>query len=173
VSAGGRYRCHPIGVLEVDSVSRVAVAAIADEDARRAGFADREELVVYLREVKEDVDEVWRIELHHGGDGDRVESALRADVSDQEREEIRGKLARMDDRSERGAWTAKTMRLIERHPRTAASVLAKKLGWPKDELKASIVKLKKLGLTQSFEVGYELSPRGRAYLASRVTRRGR
>jgi hypothetical protein len=27
-------------------------------------------------------------------------------------------------------------------------------------------KLKKLGLTQSFEVGYEISPRGRAYLAA-------
>ena len=27
--------------------------------------------------------------------------------------------------------------------------------------------LKKLGLTQSFEVGYEISPRGKAYLAAR------
>jgi len=26
--------------------------------------------------------------------------------------------------------------------------------------------LKKLGLTQSFEVGYEVSPRGKAYLAA-------
>jgi hypothetical protein len=31
------------------------------------------------------------------------------------------------------------------------------------EFKADVVKLKKLGLTQSFEVGYELSPRGRSY----------
>ena len=30
--------------------------------------------------------------------------------------------------------------------------------------KAGVVKLKKLGLTQSFEVGYELSPKGRAFL---------
>ena len=29
-----------------------------------------------------------------------------------------------------------------------------------------MVNLKKLGLTQSFEVGYEISPRGRAYLAA-------
>jgi hypothetical protein len=28
-------------------------------------------------------------------------------------------------------------------------------------------KLKRLGLTQSFEVGHEISPRGRAYLAAR------
>lgn len=29
------------------------------------------------------------------------------------------------------------------------------------------MKLKKLGLTQSFEVGYKVSPRGLAYLAAR------
>jgi hypothetical protein len=39
------------------------------------------------------------------------------------------------------------------------------LGRETHALKADIVKLKKLGLTQSFEVGYELSPRGAAFLA--------
>lgn len=37
VKPGGRYRCHPIGVLEVDAVDRVEARGIAENDARRAG----------------------------------------------------------------------------------------------------------------------------------------
>ena len=48
VRPGGRYRCHPIGVLEVEAVGRVAVKAITEGDALRSGFATREELVAYL-----------------------------------------------------------------------------------------------------------------------------
>ena len=46
----------------------------------------------------------------------------------------------------------------------AASQLARKLGRETLPFKVDVRKLKKLGLTQSFEVGYEISPRGRAYL---------
>src|SRR5580765_2756137 len=78
VRAGGRYRCHPIGVLEVDAVERVRAGAIPDTDARRAGFASTGELRAYLEELGpiDDDTELWRVELHHGGDGDRVELAL-------------------------------------------------------------------------------------------------
>jgi hypothetical protein len=47
-----------------------------------------------------------------------------------------------------------------------ASKLAKQLGRETLPFKVDVRKLKKLGLTQSFEVGYEISPRGRAYLAA-------
>jgi hypothetical protein len=62
-------------------------------------------------------------------------------------------------------WTKKTLAIIEKHPRVAASQLAKKLGRETLEFKTDVRKLKKLGLTQSFEVGYEVSPRGKSYLA--------
>jgi hypothetical protein len=58
------------------------------------------------------------------------------------------------------------MRLIQKHPRIAASKLAAKLGRETLPFKVDVRKLKKLGLTQSFEVGYELSPRGEAVLAA-------
>ena len=63
-------------------------------------------------------------------------------------------------------WTRETLRLIAKHPRIAASKLAAKVERETLPFKVDVRKLKKLGLTQSFEVGYEISPRGRAFLAA-------
>jgi hypothetical protein len=163
VRKGGRYRCHPIGVLEVDAVELVTVADITPRDANRAGFGSRDELVAYLAELGDVTASttVYRVELHHGGDGDRVELALSATLSTDDVEAIHGKLVRLD-RVE--AWTAQTLAIIEQHPRIAASKLAAKLDRETRPFKIDVRKLKKLGLTQSFEVGYEIAPRGRAYL---------
>lgn len=75
---------------------------------------------------------------------------------------LREKLRGMDARSADGAWTKKAMKLIAKNTRIAASKLAPEMKRQTLPFKADVVKLKKLGLTQSFEVGYELSPRGRA-----------
>ena len=166
VRVGGRYRCHPIGVLEVDRVDRVKVKAITEPDARASGFSSRGELIEYIRSARDealtDETELFRIELHHGGDGDRVELALEDDLTKEDADAITEKLARMDGSE---PWTKTTLALIEKHPRVAASQLAAKLGRETLPFKVDVRKLKKLGLTQSFEVGYEISPRGRAYLA--------
>jgi hypothetical protein len=176
VRPGGRYRCHPIGVLEVDRVDVVSVREIDEADAHRAGFVSRGELLEYLRGAKEGpfgpAAKVYRVELHHGGDGDRVEIALDAKLSPDDVETIRRKLERMDaKRGER--WTAETLAVIERNPRVAASKLAASLGRETLPFKVDVRRLKKLGLTQSFEVGYEISPRGKAFLATtkRATKR--
>ena len=165
VRPGGRYRCHPIGVLEVDAVALVPVAAITVDDATRAGFATRDALVDYLAELGPltPATEVYRVALHHGGDGDRVELALADALSAADVEAIRARLAKLDRETK---WTAKTLAIIDAHPRVAASQLAKQLRRDTLPFKIDVRKLKKLGLTQSFEVGYELSPRGRAYLAA-------
>jgi len=167
VRAGGRYRCHPIGVLEVSRVERIAVRVITERDAERSGFLTRAELVTYLGTAKDepvtDASEVWRVELHHGGDGDRIELALETELTKDDVRAIKAKLLKMDVAE---PWTKKTLAIIGKHPRTAASQLAAKLGRATLPFKADVVKLKKLGLTQSFEVGYEISPRGAAYLAA-------
>jgi hypothetical protein len=170
VKAGGRYRCHPIGVLEVD---RVLARDVTDDEARRSGFPSRDALLDYLGGMQGGAlapdAALWRVALHYGGDGDRVEGALDDRLSAEEVEAIRARLAKFDAKS---PWTAKTLRLIERHPRVAASRLAAQVGRETAPFKADVVRLKKLGLTQSFEVGYEVSPRGRAYLtASAAPRR--
>lgn len=172
VKPGGRYRCHPIGVLEVDRVDRIKVAQISDGDAVQSGFGSRDELLDYLGsgpagELSAD-GEVWRIELHHGGDGDRVELALAAELSAQDVDAIERRLAKLDGKA---PWTRKTLLLIRRHPRVAASRLAARLGRETLPFKEDVRKLKRLGLTQSFEVGYELSPRGERFLALAGRRR--
>jgi hypothetical protein len=167
VKPGGRYRCHPIGVLEVDEIRRVRVADIGADDARLAGFATHAALMEYMGEVSPD-DEVWRIALHHGGDGDRVSLALEDRLSPDEIAGIARRLERLDARR---PWTRETLAIIARRPRVAASKLAAALGRETLPFKIDVRKLKKLGLTQSFEVGYEISPRGRAFLEA--TRRKR
>ncbi|MFT3695590.1 MAG: hypothetical protein QM831_20810 [Kofleriaceae bacterium] len=163
VRTGGRYRCHPIGVLEVDAVELTTVGTITDTDSTAAGFTTREALVAYLAELGplDDKTPIYRVQLHHGGDGDRVELALEAALTSDDVQTIKTKLARMDRDAK---WTAKTLQLIDKHPRIAASQLAKKVKRETLPFKTDVRKLKKLGLTQSFEVGYEISPRGRAYL---------
>jgi hypothetical protein len=172
VRAGGRYRCHPIGVLEVDDVRVVAVGGITEGDASGAGFPTREALLAYLRELGplDDSTPVYRVALRYGGDGDRVPLALEDSLTAEDVEAIAAKLARMDQKK---PWTRETLALIGEHPRVAASKLAAKLGREKLDFKADVVKLKKLGLTQSFEVGYEIAPRGRAYLEAKSDARAR
>jgi hypothetical protein len=166
VRPAGRYRCHPIGVLEVDALTQVTVAAISAEDARRSGFASKAELVAYLQEASPEPlppeATVFRVELHYGGDGDRVQTALETTLTESARLELTKAITKLDADE---PWTLRTLLLIREHPHLAASKLAPHFDLPTPEFKARVVKLKKLGLTQSFEVGYEVSPRGHAWLA--------
>jgi hypothetical protein len=165
VKPGGRYRVHPIGVVEVDAVEAVALGQLSDDDARLAGFSGLTEMREYMAPVAKKPLRpgtlVFRVTLHHAGDGDRVAVAMDAALDDAAVEELKKKLARLD-KSER--WTWRVMRLIVRRPKVAASKLARSLGRETLPFKAQVVKLKKLGLTQSFEVGYEVSPRGKALM---------
>ena len=65
--------------------------------------------------------------------------ALDASLDEAARTALLGKLDAMDRRSEHGAWTRKTLALIAKHPRTAASKLAAKLGRDKLAFKADVV----------------------------------
>lgn len=172
VKVGGRYRVHPIGVVEVDAVQQTTVRAISEADARASGFASRAELVDYLRQGSPEpltaATPVFKVSLHHGGDGDRVPLALEARLSADDVAQLEQRLARLD---RRGPWTRKVLKLIARHPRVAASKLAARLGRDTLPFKVDVRKLKRLGLTQSLEVGYEVSPRGKAFLAWRRPRR--
>ena len=166
VKAGGRYRVHPIGVVEVSSVEHVTVGQISEADAKAGGFASRDELLAYLAPVAKgtltEATPVFRVDFVHGGDGDRVAIALEKELSAEALVELTKRVGRLE---RDGKWVRKVMELIQKHPRVAASALAKKLRRETEPFKVDVRKLKKLGLTQSFEVGYEVSPRGKTFLA--------
>ena len=63
-----------------------------------------------------------------------------------------------------GPWTREILRLIAERPGVRAPDLAASLGRETLAFKRDVRKLKELGLTRSLPVGYEISPRGRAYL---------
>jgi hypothetical protein len=160
---GGRYRT-PVGVLEVDSVTRMVARDLTEGDARRAGFADRREL---LRELGTNADSlVYRVEFHHAGAAPEEQLRAEADLSAADVAHISERLARLDAAARDGPWTGATLELIAARPATRAADLAGHLGRERDDFKSDVRKLKRLGLTESLEIGYRLSARGHAYRVS-------
>jgi predicted transcriptional regulator len=84
--------------------------------------------------------------------------------------ELDKRLERLDRASSHGPWTLHYLELIQAHPQRRAPDLAELVGRETAPFKIDVRKLKNLGLTASFPVGYEVSPRGLSYL-SRTTRR--
>ena len=158
VRAGGTLRTRA-GVLAINSVEPVEEKAINDAEARRAGAADRADLIAGLRPDGT----LYRIEFRLAGPDPRIALRERADLDDEERAAIDARLARLDAASRHGPWTATVLDLIERRPATRAPDLAAEVGRETAPFKADVRKLKELGLTESLERGYRLSARGRAY----------
>jgi hypothetical protein len=163
--AGGSQRT-PIGVIGFEAVEPVPSGAITEGDARRAGFATREQLLAFLD--RRHAGAIYRVTLRLLGPDPRI--ALRESEPD-EREvaEIERRLARLDRSSRHGPWTRDVLEAIAAQPGVRAADLAPQFGRERLAFKADVRKLKELGLTESLEVGYRLSPRGRAVLA-RLTR---
>jgi hypothetical protein len=168
VKAGGTLRTR-VGVLAIDSVEPIDERDISEEDARRAGAADREALLARLRPDGR----LHRVELRLAGPDPRVALRERSQISSAERAEIDARLARLDAASRHGPWTAKVLGMIAERPGTRAPDLAASLRRETAPFKADVRKLKELGLTESLRVGYRLSPRGRAYYGYSGTARKR
>ncbi len=161
VKAGGTLRTH-LGMLEIVDVARVALDDVSDQDARRSGAADREQVIAELTKKAEG--DVYRVRLRYAGADPRL--ALRADdeLSDADVAALTAKLDRFDRSASTGAWTRATMRLIADNPHVRAPDLAATVGRETAPFKNDVRKLKALGLTISYSPGYELSPRGHALL---------
>ena len=161
VKVGGRLTT-PAGVLAIDDVQVIDERDITEADARRSGFADRAAL---LDELAGKEGELYRIAIHRAGEDPRVALRERTDLGDDEAAEVAARLGRLDRASAHGPWTDSVLRLIAERPGVRAGDLAESVGRERLAFKADVRKLKALGLTESLEVGYRLSPRGRAWLA--------
>jgi hypothetical protein len=167
---GGSYRLPRTDItLVVDDLRQLPAADISDADARRAGEADRHGVWRRLggrRQVGPPDLVVWRIEFHrHVPEPGTVALPLQDDLSPDDVAELDRRLDRLDAASRtHGPWTRPTLRLIAERPAVVSSQLAEALGRDRPSFKLDVRKLKRLGLTESLEVGYRLSPRGQAYL---------
>ena len=155
--AEGSSLRSPIGVLSLDRVTVVDEGDITPDDVRRTGMS--------LEELRASIDgegTLLRVELRRAGDDPRI--ALREQLpSPGELETIRARLARVDAAS--GApWAARYLQLIAAQPGIVARALAPQAGIDLPRFKRRVRQLKELGLTESLEIGYRLSPRGRAAL---------
>jgi hypothetical protein len=163
VKAGGT-QLTPTGVLAIDAVDVVNVGDITEDEARRAGYGDRAELLAELERHPDGT--LYRIAFHHAGVDPRVALREAADVPDEELARIRARLGRLDRASSHGPWTEAVLRLIAARPAVRAADLAASMGRDTQPFKTDVRKLKQLGLTESLDVGYRLSPRGRTLLSS-------
>jgi hypothetical protein len=167
VKSGGTL-LTAVGLLHIGSIDIVAVEDISNADAQRAGYDSRESLVAELNERKEG--QVHRIELGPLEPDPRV--ALRARRADEpELQRLMARLDRFDARADGGPWTRRVLEVIDAHPAVRAADLCAMVSQEKLPFKLNVRKLKALGLTESLEVGYRLSPRGVALL-DRLRRRG-
>ncbi|MFC8921158.1 ASCH domain-containing protein [Cellulosimicrobium sp. NPDC057127] len=166
VRVGTRQRTR-VGVVEVTSVERVplgedGVPVVSDDDARRAGMGSPAR--VLARGAGREGD-LYRVGLRFAGEDPRV--ALRAD-DDLDAAAVEGIRARLDrmDRAAPEPWTRAYLQLVAANPGVVARELAAGIGMERDPFKVRVRRLKELGLTESLDVGYRLSPRGAAYLAA-------
>jgi hypothetical protein len=160
--AGGRYRVGGM-LIEATDVRQVPAASLTDADARSAGERDTAALRKRLGDPPGDR-LVWRVDFVHLGRDDRTERREQADLTADEVAELRARLDRLDRRAGTGPWTRTTLQLIAKYPGVVSTALARHAKQDRPAFKINVRKLKELGLTESLDVGYRLSPRGEELL---------
>ena len=155
--AEGSTLRSPVGVLCLDRVTVVDEGDITPEDVRRTGMSVEE-----LRTAIAGEGTLLRIELRLAGDDPRI--ALRKRLPEQaELTAIVARLAKIDAGCAT-PWTKRYLQLIADQPGIVSRVLASQVDADVPSFKRRVRQMKELGLTESLEVGYRLSPRGRAVL---------
>ena len=159
-SPGSRQRTW-VGVIGFETVEPVTREQVTEEDATRAGFGSRDELLGFLDRRTSGT--IYRVGLRLLGPDPRI--ALRESLPDDgEVAEILRRLERLDRFSRHGRWTRAVLGAIRAQPGLRAADLAAQFGRERLPFKVDVRKLKELGLTASLEIGYRISPRGRAIL---------
>ncbi|MBE2320528.1 hypothetical protein DVA67_031485 [Solirubrobacter sp. CPCC 204708] len=145
VTVGSTQKTH-VGIVEFTSCE--PVDSISEEDARAAGFASPDEVEARMRKTGR----VYRVGLRLAGPDPRV--ALRSQPPD---DEVFARLGKWE-------WAVPYLTAIAERPGVRAPDLAQSFGRETAAFKRDVRKLKELGLTESLEVGYRLSPRGESVL---------
>ena len=161
VKSGGNLLTS-IGQIRISSVTQVTLSQISEKDARLAGFASLAELLTELRQRSKG--KIYRIDLGPLRADPRIALRREAKLTVDAHRELNERLQRLDAHSVDGPWTIRTLEVIRMHPGVRAGDLCALVGQARDRFKPNVRKLKNLGLTESLEIGYRLSPRGIAFL---------
>ncbi|WP_340536973.1 hypothetical protein [Nocardioides sp. GXZ039] len=159
----GRMFATVAGMVRVEDVVVVDPAQITDEEAVAAGWGDADRLRARL--AGDDDWATYRISLAWVGEDPRIALRESTDLSPADVAELDTRLERLDRAASHGPWTLAYLRMIVERPQVRAPDLAASVGRETAPFKIDVRKLKNLGLTISHRVGYEISPRGAAYLA--------
>jgi hypothetical protein len=162
VVPGNRYR-QPFGEVEVVSAAKVDERSITARDAKLAGYESRDDVLSELAKYREGT--LYRIDFRFAGADRRIALREKDDLSEVDMDALLKRLTRLDNASSHGPWTRQALELIDRKPAVVSTVLAAEMGLERPVFKLDIRKLKESGLTESLEVGYRLSPRGKRLLA--------
>lgn len=142
----GQQQKTRVGVVEFTSCEQVD--EVTQDDARAAGFASPDAVEARMRKTGR----VYRVEVRLVGPDPRV--ALRELPPD----------AAVFAAVAKWPWARDYLAAIAERPAVRAPDLAESFGRETAAFKRDVRRLKELGLTESLEVGYRLSPRGELVL---------
>lgn len=172
VKAGGTQRT-PAGTIRIDSVTEYPGGyRVSAAQARAAGYPDAESAQAVLDRRPgphaRSPGRTYVIGVSYLGPDERPELAADDDLGDTDVATIATRLQRWDAAAE-APWTRDYLTLIAANEAVRAPDLAARVGQDTPRFKRRVRQLKGLGLTISLDVGYRISPRGRAYLARHGT----
>lgn len=150
---GNDYKLGASERITVSAVDAIAISEIRPRDAKASGFESTDTLVSML--TKESGrrltarSKVFRVRFRYAG-------TVKDEPPAFTRDELDARLDRM------GEWSRTLLALIGANPGVSSAVLAKQMGRERMKLKADVRKLKRLGLTQSLDVGYRLTKQGKS-----------
>jgi hypothetical protein len=157
----GRTQRTMAGTIRVDAVTEYPGSyRVTAAQARAAGFPDAKSA---QRELdRRPARHTYAIAVSYLAPDERPELAADDKLSDADAEEIASRLQRWDAATE--PWTRRYLEMIGDNEGVRAPDLAAHVGLDVPRFKRRVRQLKSLGLTISLDVGYRLSPRGRAFL---------
>lgn len=160
-TVGSRFTTSA-GVVEVTSITPADQQRLTERDAADAGFDSVAELIKWCSAKGQG--DLYRVGIVLAGPDPRVALRGADELDSGDVAALNTKLDRMDRAADQ-PWTRHTLRQIQRLPGVVSTELAAEVGQERHAYKLRVRRLKALGLTESLERGYRLSPRGVAYLA--------
>jgi hypothetical protein len=158
---GGTQRTM-VGTIRIDDVAEYPGSyRVTAAQARAAGYLDAKTAQQELD--RRPAKHTYVITVSYVAPDERPDLAADDRLSAADIEAITARLARWDSAAEM-PWTREYLEMIGANEAVRAPDLAARVGLDVPRFKRRVRQLKGLGLTISLDVGYLLSPRGRAYL---------